>query len=120
MSHRFNLERRFDQHPNFKTDCLFPTIMKMKTDFLGLLKPFTEPRINRFEFLKEFVEKYKIPHEEILTGGARHLLLRSRQKPSRPNLAVKTLMAHYDRHPKSPGANDNSAAVVHLLLQAAE
>lgn len=91
----------------------------MKNTYRGLIEAFIHPKTSRFAFLKDFLETYRIPHEVILCGGGRHLLLRGRKRPERPDLAVKTLMAHYDRHPHSPGANDNSAAVVQLLLLAA-
>ncbi len=89
----------------------------MKNNYLDLLEGFTTCP-SRFDFLKNLLEKYRLPHEVLYCGGSRHLLLRSRKNHLRPDLAIKTMMAHYDRHPHSPGANDNSAAVIQLLLLA--
>ncbi|MDA3810449.1 MAG: M28 family peptidase, partial [Spirochaetaceae bacterium] len=50
------------------------------------------------------------------TGNARHIMIRlDKVRPYFKRYYVKTLVAHYDRVEGTPGANDNSAAVIQLI-----
>lgn len=67
-------------------------------------------RINqsRGSFLHRYLDKQKIPVKPIIYQEAYNLYIG-------PQKAKKILVAHYDRVPGTPGANDNSAAVFQLL-----
>jgi len=82
-------------------------------------KEFISPGAGRFTVLKELLETAELNYTVLDMAGNHHFYLASpppeeeylRRPPS-------MLVAHYDRTPGSPGANDNSAAVF-LLLETA-
>ena len=47
--------------------------------------------------------------------GKNHIYVKFPQSQYNPAFRIKTVIAHYDRFPGSPGANDNSAAVFCLI-----
>jgi len=80
------------------------------------LREFCDPECDRYDFLIQWLTKEEITHNVIPTGEARHILIRlDKIRPYLKRYYIKTLVAHYDRVPGSPGANDNSAAVLQLL-----
>lgn len=80
------------------------------------IQQFCEPDCNRYQFLIDWLTKEEITHSVIPTGTARHIMIRlDKIRPYLKRYYVKTLVAHYDRVPGTPGANDNSAAVFQLL-----
>jgi hypothetical protein len=83
-------------------------------DFAGQLSSFTAREVDRYDFLVNLLDEKKLSYEVLRVQGSRHLLIRS-PKRSFPTQAIKTYVAHYDRHSSSPGANDNSAAVLSLI-----
>lgn len=77
---------------------------------------FCRNNCNRYEFLIHWLSREEISHSVIPTGSARHILIRlDKIRPYLKRYYVKTLVAHYDRVDGTPGANDNSAAVIQLL-----
>lgn len=85
---------------------------QMKAD----LHEFCKPDCDRYDFLINWLTREEISHSVIPTGEARHILIRlDKVRPYLKRYYVKTLVAHYDRVPGTPGANDNSAAVFQLL-----
>ena len=79
-----------------------------------LLRELVGPRRDRSSLLAGHLERCRIPCEWIQTAGSRHLLVHApRFDESHGTRLVFT--AHYDRHPRSPGANDNASAVASLL-----
>ena len=80
------------------------------------IKEFCQPECDRYLFLKNWFDKEEITASVINTQGLNHFLIRpggDRGYDSREYM--KTLVAHYDRFPGSPGAIDNGAAVFQLL-----
>jgi hypothetical protein len=88
---------------------------------------FIAPDADRYSILLAQIEKLGLNSVVISIAGNRHFFL----FPPGQNLKLSTeglfpfrgqspaiLVAHYDRVPGSPGANDNSAAVFHLLKAA--
>lgn len=73
---------------------------------------------DRFEFLREWLQRCGITGRKIEIKGHRHLLVRFNQHDYAPYEKTKVFVAHYDRVPGTPGANDNSAAVFQLLCHA--
>ncbi|MDC7222172.1 MAG: M28 family peptidase [Spirochaetales bacterium] len=82
----------------------------------GELKTFCAPQCDRYLYLKEWFDGEEITASVIQTGELKHFLIRPGGDRCFHNRGlIKTLVAHYDRFPGSPGANDNSASVFQLL-----
>ncbi len=78
---------------------------------------FLDLRTNRFELLRTLLSARGLAPSVVALAGSRHLLV----APSRTRADYGTptvLLAHYDRVPTSPGANDNAAAVFILVESA--
>ena len=88
-------------------------------DFIAL-------KANRYAILTEHIESLKLNSAVITVAGNRHIFIfPPGQKPLRrtktfpfQNKSPYLFTAHYDRVENSPGANDNSIAVFHLLRTA--
>jgi len=88
---------------------------------------FIEERADRYAILIDHIEKLKLNSTVINIEGNRHIFIfPPGQKSIRSSKGVfpfsgknpYLLCAHYDRVEGSPGANDNSIAVFHLLSAA--
>ena len=79
-------------------------------------KEFIGPEVDRFVTLKRLIEEGGLVYSINTTAGNRHFFISSPQ-PEKEFLRrrLTILVAHYDRFPGSPGANDNSAAVFILV-----
>jgi hypothetical protein len=85
----------------------------------GRFKKFIAPVTDRFGVLKETLEEAKLDFKVVTLSGNRYFFVAPpppEEEFLRRRLTV--LVAHYDRAPLSPGANDNSAGVF-LLIQTA-
>jgi hypothetical protein len=85
-------------------------------------KDFIAPAADRFAILSSLMDELDLGFSVLTIAGLRHFLLFPRPRPS-PGPIFRgpppvIPVAHYDRVPDSPGANDNSAAVF-LLLETA-
>jgi hypothetical protein len=81
-------------------------------------RAFLEPTTDRLAFLLAHLRERGLSPATVEIAGSRHVLV----APERSPFAAKprtVLLAHYDRAPGSPGANDNSAAVFQLAAAAA-
>lgn len=86
-------------------------------DLFQDLQAFIQTK-DRFEFLRNWLTRCGITGRKIELHGHRHLLVRFNQHNYSPYEKIKVFVAHYDRVPGTPGANDNSAAVFQLLCHA--
>ena len=75
-------------------------------------REFISPQANRFTILNELLTEAKLDYSVFDITGNRHFIAADGQYPP------VILVAHYDRAPGSPGANDNSTGVF-LLLETA-
>ena len=73
-------------------------------------REFISPEINRFALLCSVLDDCSLPRQILEIEGKRHILIGNLAGSGKP-----IFTAHYDRVPKSPGANDNSAAVFQLI-----
>jgi hypothetical protein len=89
---------------------------------------FIAPKADRYAILLERIETLRLNSAVIPVAGNRHIFIfPPGQKSLRSahgifpfkNMSPFLLAAHYDRVDGSPGANDNSIAVFHLLSAAA-
>jgi len=77
---------------------------------------FCRPETDRYRFLTEELNRNGITASVIPTGPLNHFLIRpGGERGYDGRYLLKTLVAHYDRVPGSPGANDNGASVMQLL-----
>ncbi|MDR1785469.1 MAG: M28 family peptidase [Spirochaetaceae bacterium] len=76
---------------------------------------FTSLGCNREQFIIDYLEGRGIRTSTITLGDSRHIYAHFAPSAYNPSFKVKTAIAHYDRFPGSPGANDNSAAVWQLM-----
>jgi hypothetical protein len=80
---------------------------------------FIAPGADRLAFIVSRLETARVPHSVLSMAGSRNVIVRY-GKHAYSGRREKCLSAHYDRHPGSPGANDNSAACFQLLSFAEE
>ena len=80
------------------------------------LLDFCRDDADRHEVLIKSLKRRNIPYEIIPIDGARHVALPVPRAAEMDREYYRvTLVAHYDRVPGTPGANDNAAAVFQLL-----
>jgi hypothetical protein len=87
---------------------------------------FISPKADRYRLLLEQIERIKLNSTVVNVAGNRHIFVFPPGQKSVRNGGVFPfkgtnpfmLVAHYDRVDGSPGANDNSIAVFHLLCAA--
>jgi hypothetical protein len=81
-------------------------------------KEFIAPEADRRAVLCSMLEELSLPHRALDIAGKRHIAVHP-GPPLTADGAGLILTAHYDRSPRSPGANDNGAAVFLLAETAA-
>lgn len=77
---------------------------------------FLEPAVNRCAYITEWLSANGIPHRTVTLQQKTHIVITYRQSAYNSRFKMKTILAHYDRAEHTPGANDNSAACIQLLL----
>ena len=82
----------------------------------SIFKAFLEPDVDRPAFIAAFLRAREVPVTEVTLSGKRHVIVRFRPEAYDPRFRMKTFVAHHDRVPGSPGANDNSAACFQLMI----
>ena len=80
-----------------------------------LFSEFTSLMCGREQFIARYLESRGVEISIIQLGDSRHIYVRFASEAYNPLFKIKTVIAHYDRVPQSPGANDNSAAVWQLM-----
>jgi len=78
-------------------------------------KDFIAPDCDRAAFIQNYLEKAGLEAPIMQMEGKNHIYVKFPQNHYNPMFRIKTVIAHYDRFPGSPGANDNSAAVFCLM-----
>lgn len=86
--------------------------MRMDTSFSS----FLEPGIDRVAFISNWLSINSIPFHVVNFSGKQHIIVKFANDHYDPRFRQKILVAHHDRAPNTPGANDNSAACFQLLL----
>ena len=81
---------------------------------------FIAPDCNRAAFIQNYLKAAGLEAPILQMEGKNHIYVKFPQAQYNPTFRIKTVIAHYDRFPGSPGANDNSAAVFCLLEWAAQ
>lgn len=76
---------------------------------------FISPDCDRLNFIQNFLNENSIESAVLKQGENNHIYVKFPKEQYNPVFKIKTVIAHYDRVPQSPGANDNSAAVWSLL-----
>ncbi len=70
---------------------------------------------DRAAFIQNYLKAAGLEAPVLQMEGKNHIYVKFAQNQYNPTFRIKTVIAHYDRFPGSPGANDNSAAVFCLL-----
>ncbi len=70
---------------------------------------------DRSDFIIGWLKKNGVDANKIVIDGKNHVLVQFPQTAYNPQFRIKTVVAHHDRVPLSPGANDNSAATWQLM-----
>ena len=91
--------------------CYNYPMQKASTDF----SQFVALDCDRIAFIQDYLYKRDIDSVIMPVDGKNHIYVKFPSSQYNPLFKIKTVLAHYDRFPGSPGANDNSAAVFSLL-----
>ena len=83
-------------------------------------KDFIASDCDRAIFIQNYLKAAGLEAPVLQMEGKNHIYVKFPQNQYNPTFRIKTVIAHYDRFPGSPGANDNSAAVFCLLEWAAK
>lgn len=83
-------------------------------------KEFIAPDCDRATFIQNYLKSAGLEAPVLQMEGKNHIYVKFPQLQYNPAFRIKTVIAHYDRFPGSPGANDNSAAVFCLMEWAAK
>ncbi len=75
---------------------------------------FIAPGSDRLSVLREYLTSLGVESAIVPIEEKKHIYINFPSSSYNPQFKIKTLIAHYDRVPDSPGANDNSAAVFGL------
>lgn len=75
-----------------------------------LFEEYLADGCDRLAFLQEYLSKRGVSTSVVTVGERRHLYVNFPSTSYNPLFKIKTVITHYDRVPRSPGANDNSAA----------
>ena len=78
-------------------------------------KDFIAPDCDRAAFIQNCLKAAGLEAPILQMEGKNHIYVKFPQSQYNPMFRIKTVIAHYDRFPGSPGANDNSAAVFCLM-----
>ncbi len=82
-------------------------------------KTFISADCDRASFIQNYLKAAGLEAPVLQMEGKNHIYVKFPQSQYNPMFRIKTVIAHYDRFPGSPGANDHSAAVFCLLTWAA-
>ena len=78
-------------------------------------KDFISPDCDRVSFIQNYLNAAGLEAPVMQMEGKNHIYVKFPQSQYNSMFRIKTVIAHYDRFPGSPGANDNSAAVFSLM-----
>ena len=78
-------------------------------------KDFIAPDCDRTAFIQNYLKQAGLEAPVMQMEGKNHIYVKFPQSQYNSMFRIKTVIAHYDRFPGSPGANDNSAAVFCLM-----
>ena len=78
-------------------------------------KTFISADCDRASFIQNYLKAAGLEAPVLQMEGKNHIYVKFPQSQYNPMFRIKTVIAHYDRFPGSPGANDNSAAVFCLM-----
>ncbi|MCQ2582296.1 MAG: M28 family metallopeptidase [Treponema sp.] len=78
-------------------------------------KKFISSDCDRLSFIRNYLLNSGIECPVIPVEGKNHIYVKFPLRQYNPMFRIKTVIAHYDRFPGSPGANDNSAAVFCMM-----
>ncbi len=78
-------------------------------------KKFLEPQTNRRDFILSWLSARGVKTAVMPIDGHEHIYVVFPKESYSPLFKIKTVIAHYDIFPGSPGANDNTSSVFCLM-----
>lgn len=78
-------------------------------------KKFLEPQTNRRDFILNWLSARGVKTAVMPIDGHEHIYVVFPKESYSPLFKIKTVIAHYDIFPGSPGANDNTSSVFCLM-----
>lgn len=88
----------------------------MESSFpVSALEKFVSPQCDRMNFIILYLRRRGVRAVVLPADGRNHIYVVFPQSSYNPKFRIKTVLAHYDRAEGSPGANDNSFAVLTLM-----
>ena len=84
-------------------------------DFFERYQNFLKAGTDRADFIQSYLAARGVDTAVIGVDGKRHIYVRLPRAGYNAAFRVKTIIAHYDIVPNSPGANDNSSSVFCLM-----
>lgn len=84
-------------------------------DFITSFNQFTASDCDRCAFIQNYLSAHGVETALVPVEGKKHIYVRFSEASYSPLFHLKTIIAHYDRAPGSPGANDNSSSVFSLM-----
>ncbi len=81
----------------------------------GYFGEFISPGADRLGVLKKILSEFALPFSIVSIADSNHIFVTPDIAGALKNSGTCILLAHYDRVPGSPGANDNSAGVFQLI-----
>ena len=76
---------------------------------------FIDSNCNRCQFITSKLKSFGVNSTVLSIDDRRHVLVQFPSSAYNPQFKIKTVLVHYDRAEGSPGANDNSAAVLQIM-----
>ena len=76
------------------------------------LEQFILPGCDRLRFIVSYLNERNVQAAVMPVDGKNHIYVVFPRSAYNTSLRIKTVIAHYDHAPESPGANDNSFAVI--------
>ena len=81
---------------------------------------YIAPNTDRCAFIQDWLLEHGVKSNCLVMDEKKHILVQFAKSAYDPRFKIKTVVAHYDRVERSPGANDNSAADWMLMEWAVE
>ncbi len=85
-----------------------------------IFNDYIAPNADRAGILQQYLSDLGVKSVRTPMEGKQHILVQFDSSFYNPQFKIKTVVAHYDRVPNSPGANDNSAADFQIASWAGE
>ena len=88
----------------------FYAILRLMNGIPSGFSDYVADGCDRCSFIRSYLARRGVESVVLPVAGKNHVYVKFPTSQYNPQFRIKTVIAHYDRVPGSPGANDNSAA----------